>query len=218
MDYQETDQWKSLEIKPLCLAEVPSGLEWCIYPEEKARGEVLCPKSVYMIVLALRWILTCTDSGLYDDFETWKVYWKSEGKYGFQNHIYLAKNMVEGYDYDDEYKELQPQTWIKLATLSCNNGKGIIQEVHVPAVQPYGGEYWWHLEGVAGVQRLLEDAIHASRATHNYQPIRRLNDGWTNTWRVQGNQDHDGWELDFKLECDHTYVTGIGVRTRKQYR
>jgi hypothetical protein len=208
---------KDLELKPFKLADVPSELEWCIYPEERERGEVFLPKTAYMVVLALRWILTYTDHGLEEEFETWKVYWKNEDKYGFRTHIFLSREKVEQYDnWSDEIRVLQPQTWVTLATLSCNNGNGVIEEVLVPAPQPYGGEYQWHLNGVAGVQRLLEDAIYASDATHNRQPIHRLKDGWTHTWRVQG---YNGLELDFKLEADHeyveSYVTGISLRTRK---
>lgn len=214
--------WEALELKPLKLADIPSDMEWCVYPEERERGEVLLPETAYMVVLALRWILTYTSWGYEDDFETWKVYWKNEDKYGFKVRIFLFREKVEQYDYDDEPVVLQPQTWVELATLRCSNGQGVINEVVLPAAEPYGGDYSWQLQGVAGVQRLLEDAIYASRATHNWQPIRRLKDGWTNTWRVQGNQDHDGWELDFKLETDHdymsSYVTAVSLRTREPSR
>lgn len=205
---------KDLELTPFNLADVPSGLEWCIYPEERERGEVFLPKTTYMVVLALRWILTYTDRGLEEEFETWKVYWNNEDKYGFRTHIFLFREKVEQYDsHIGDFRVLQPQTWITLAMLGCNNGKGVIQEVLVPAAQPYGGEYWWHLDGITGVQRLLEDAIYASDATHNRQPIHRLKDGWTHTWRVQ---DYEGRTLNFKLETDHeyaeSYVTGISLR------
>jgi hypothetical protein len=206
MDYQQATDWKALEIQPFNLADVPSGLEWCIYPEELERGEVLCPKSVYMIVLALRFLLSYTDSGLYDDFETWKVYWKSEGKYGFVNHIYLAKDKVEGYGYDDEFQELQAQTWITLATLRCGNGKGNIDRVTLDGSQPYGGK--WTLDGTRGVQRLLEDAIHGSRAlSHHIE--RRGNQ--TTAYRLAQDYVYLGF-TPVKGEFDHI-VADVELKT-----
>lgn len=207
--------WKDLELKPLNTADVPSELEWCVYPEERERGEVLLPETVYQIVLALRWILTYTSWGYEEDFETWKVYWKCEDKYGFKTRIFLFREKVEQYDYDGEPVVMQPQTWVELATLGCRNGKGVIEEVYIPAVQPYGGEYAWRLEGAAGVQRLLEDAIVASRATHNFYPISRY-DGWTSTYRIDGGQEGDGSDLSFKLELRHSYVTGVSLEVRRR--
>lgn len=206
MDYRDLPHWKELEIRPFSLTEVPSGLEWCIYPEENDRGEVLCPKSVYMTVLALRWILSHQDSGLYDDYETWKVYWKSEGLYGFTNHIYLAKEKVEGYDYDDEYKELQPQTWLKLATLQCRNGKGIISHVTLAGSQPYGGE--WEMDGMSGVRRLLEDAIRGSRATNHH--IEHHGDV-TSAHRIYDIDGHLGFTLKSGEYC--SLVGDVELRT-----
>ncbi len=209
--------WKALELKPIKVADIPSELEWCVYPEERERGEVLLPETVYQIVLALRWILTYTSWGFEDSFETWKVYWKCEDKYGFRTKIFLFREKVEQYTYDDEFQVMQPQTWVELATLSCNNGKGIIQEIFVPAVQPYDREHVWRLDGAAGVRRLLEDAMVASRATHNTYPISHNGD-WTSTYRIDGGQAGDGSGLSFKLEHGHeyvkTYVTGVSLEVQ----
>jgi len=203
MNYQDLPHWKELEIKPFSLADVPPVLQEYIYPEELARKEVLCPKSIYMIVLALRWTLSDTDSGFYDEFETWKVYWKSAGKYGFENTIYLAKEKFEGYDYDDEYRELQPQVWIKLATLHCSNGKGIIDRVTLNGSQPYGGS--WTVNGAMGVRRLLEDAILGSQATNGH--IER-NGEWTSAQRIHGFSQI----LSFRLTGDYTQVEEVELK------
>lgn len=202
---------KDLELKPFKLADVPSELEWCIYPEERERGEVFLPETVYLTVLALRWILTYTDHGLEEEFETWKVYWKNEDKYGFRTKIFLFREKVEQYDsWDDEVRVVQPHTWVELASLCCSNGQGIVNELFMRPAQPYGDDLW-RLDGVAGIQRLLEDAMTASRATHNYYPISRSN-GWTSTYRINGGQEGDNSDLSFKLETDHTYVTGISLK------
>lgn len=211
---------KDLELKPFNLAGVPSELEWCVYPEERERGEVFLPETAYRLVLALRWILAYTSWGYEENFETWRVYWKNEDKYGFNIRIFLFREKVEQYTYDDELEVMQPQTWVELAKLS-GNGNGVIEEVYVPAPQPYDGEYAWRLDGAAGVRRLLEDAMVASRATHNFYPIQRDSD-WTSTYRIDGEQDGDGWILSFKLEADHkyvqTYVTGISLEFREGRR
>ena len=205
MDYRDTPEWKSLELTPLNLDEIPTGLQWCIYPEERKNG-VLCPMSVYMTVLALRWILTYTDpgAGLDEGFDTWKVYWKSEGRYGFTNQIFLFREKAERYDYDyDEIREQQPLTWVTLATLRCNNGKGVIDRVATPGAQPYGGTL--ELQGKAGVRRLLEDAMTVSEKTHNVYPITR-DATWTSTMDTDG-----GGTLRFKLEGDYSYVAKVDI-------
>lgn len=210
MNYKQTPEWKALELKPFNLAGVPSGLEWCIYPEEKARGEVLCPQSVYMIVLALRWILSCTNIGLEEEFETWKVYWKCEDEYGFKNRIFLFREKVEQYDsYDGEYHVLQPQTWMELAKLYCREGKGIIKDVFMAAGQPYTSTT--RLDGQMGVRRLLEDAILGSEANHNYYPF-QSNGEYTCTMRVGGPGQAEGDTLGFKLEGDFHWVHTVDLK------
>ena len=207
---------KASELKLFNLADVPSGLEWCIYPEERESGEVFLPKTVYLLVLVLRWILTYTDTGFEEGFETWKVYWRSEGAFDFRTRIYLSRERVEQYDIlRDEHQVLQSQTWAVLAVLSSSSA-GVIRDVYIPATQ-LCSEGPWHLNGVAGVQRLLEDAIRTSRATHHWQPIRRLRNGWTGTWRVDDSQEAGGWGLDFRLLASPEYVAGISLKLRKPF-
>ncbi len=200
---------KNLELMPFKLDDIPSDLEWCVYPEERKRGEVFCPETIYRIVLALRWILTYTDWGLEEEFETWKVYWKNDDKYGFVTRIYLFREKVEQFDnLEEDYWVLQEQAWCELAMLRCSGGQGIVTDVFTSFGQPYGGT--WRLDGVMGVRRLLEDAIVASDATHNYYPIIHT-DKLTHTYRVSGSQEALGMHLGFKLRCDHTAVTAIDL-------
>jgi len=204
--------WEALEVKPFKLADVPADLQWCIYPEELARGEVLLPETIYKVVLVLRWILSYTDHGIDQEFETWKVYWKTDGKYGFNTQIILFREKVEQYDEEGELCELQPQTWIKLANLKCSNGEGIITHVTLNGSQPYGGK--WEMNGASGVQRLLEDAIRGSQATSDY--VDQTADR-TRTHRISGCQEPTEIDLSFMLECDHVYVRGIDITINYTY-
>lgn len=189
-----------LKLQPFNLADVPAPLAWCIYPEERQRGEVFLPETVYMIVLALRWILTYTDRGLTDEFDTWKVYWKNDDEYGFTTHIYLFREEVEQWDsMDDEWRTVQPRTWCELAELK-SEGRGIIRYVETHLAQPYGSRVV--MDGTTGVRRLLEDAMLASQATHNFHAIHHA-DGFTYTYRIDGEQVGDGWHLGFKLKGDY---------------
>lgn len=155
--------WEALKVKPFKLENVPAELQWCIYPEEQARGEVFLPETIYTIVLALRWILTYADHGLEEEFETWKVYWQSEGDYGFKTRIFLFREKVEQFNsWHDKYEVQQEQTWQQLAVLECNNGEGIVTNVYTALAQPYGNGL--RLSGKMGVERLLIDAVKASQA------------------------------------------------------
>lgn len=161
-----TAHWRDLETKPFDLGRVPAELQWCIYPEELARGEVLLPETIYLIVLVLRWILTYTSPGLEEDYETWKVYWKSNDWYGFKTDIILCREKVEQYEGStDEFMVLQPQTWYTLASLGCGNGRGVVTEVATRLPAPYYDGNIVRLSGTSGVQRLLEDASRASSTT-----------------------------------------------------
>ena len=200
--------WDDLKLKPSNLKDVPSGLEWCVYLEERERGEVLLPATIYTIVLALRWILAYTDLGIEEEFETWKVYWKNEDEYGFRTRIFLFRERVEQYDgIDDDDVVLQEQTWVELAALHCGEGKGVINRVYMPGRQPYGGH--WELNGTDGVRQLLEDAIRASRATNHH--LERFGNGITRAYRVSSLQEASATYLSLRLECDHSQVQGIDL-------
>lgn len=203
--------WNDFKIKPFKLENVPAELQWCIYPEEQARGEVFLPETIYRVVLALRWILTYTDSGLEDEFETWKVYWQCDDEYGFKTRIFLFRAKVEQYNqWRDEFQVVQEQTWHQLATVFCNNGYGNVNRVHSELAQPYGGRR--SLNGKLGVERLLVDAAMGSQATHDtlrcekgvYATLR------TGSWR----QEADSTYLHFEAVGDYP-VTSLKLKVEE---
>ena len=200
-----------LKLQPFNLSNVPSDLEGCIYPEERKRGEVFCPETIYRVVLALRWMLTYTDSGLEEEFEAWKVYWKNDDEYGFKTHIFLFCEKVEQFDsWDGKYTVLQKQTLCELAMLQCRDGRGLITDVHMSIGYPFEGMK--HFYGVYGVQRLLENAAIASRGTHHEYSLTHHADS-TSVYRSEGGEGVIGdSQLIFKLECEHSRVKAIDLK------
>lgn len=177
------------------LSDVPAGLKRCVYKEEAARGFVKCPRSVYMIVLALRHLLTESKKYLdsYDHYETPKVFWRWHDEYGFRTDIIIFRDKVEEWDpYIDDMSVTQKFSWHELATVRCQNGEGVITHVDIDTV-PYGRiEYG----GDEGVRRLIDDAAHAQRAHRPW---------WGDTSR--------GWEIyhdtDWHTRLSYTLGTEI---------
>jgi hypothetical protein len=193
------------KLQPFDLKDVPPDMEWCVYEEERQRGNVLCASTAYKVVLALRWLLSYTQWGYEEDFETYRVYWKTEDDYGFKTGIFLFRKKVEQYSsFDDDLVVVQESLWFRLGTLECNNGKSVIDSVSMPGSPPYDG-FYVTFDGHTGVRRLLEDAAYASRATHSVDPIRR----WGQATSVL--RCHDGITLRYRLKCDYSRVTDIGL-------
>lgn len=155
------------KLQPFNLNDVPADLADCVYEEERKRGSVLCLPTAYKVVLALRWILRYTEEDYYslDEYESWRVYWKTEDDYGFRTQIILCRDEHESYDScEDEWYVAQKSCFTTLATLNCHE-IGVIRSVRVPGAAPYGG--WAELDARPGIYRLLEDAAYGARATHN---------------------------------------------------
>ena len=163
------------------------------------------------MVLALRWALSYTDQGLDMEFETWRVYWKSEDQHGFRTRIYLHKNREEQFDsYSDEMVVVQEHVWHELATLVCHN-QGVTRRVIIPG-GPYGSI---EIDAPTGIQRLLEDAMLSS-CTASGSPINRTDPKvtWLNRL-VWGAHEY----LGFTLRCNEGWympyeVHSIDFQTR----
>jgi hypothetical protein len=176
------------------LKNVPANMGWCVYEEERKAGSVQCDPTVYRVVLALRWLLTYTCRGAEVDFDTYKVHWRAEDKYGSRTSIFLYREKVEELAlHSDNFDVVQEPLWFKLATLTCGNFEGIISSVTMPNTPPYDG--YVELDGETGVLRLLMDAAYASQATSIMRPIESDGDAhWV--YRILDRQ-----YLGFTLEC-----------------
>lgn len=144
------------------LSEVPAELKHCVYKEEAAQGFVRCPKSVYMIVLALRFILTESEQYMdsYERYETPQVFWRSHGEYGFRTDIIIHRDRVYEYDpIEGDMRVTQQYFWHELATVRCSDGEGVITDVDIDTV-PYGRVNYRHRDGVS---RLIDDAAQSKR-------------------------------------------------------
>jgi hypothetical protein len=170
-----------------------------------------------MVVLALRFMLKYhlfLYEHYYEEVEAYRVYWQTKDEYGFHTTIHLFQAKVEDYDPEaEEWFVAQDQLWVKLAELVCSSGKGIINEVIMPAVAPYKG--YVYMDGQSGVRRILEEAAFASPATHSHHPIRHVG----HTTSVLRNSDGVVTYLNFMLkgEYDHL-VSDIELSVDFPYR
>ena len=175
------------------LSEVPAGLKHCVYPEELARDFVQCPRSVYLIVLALRHILTKSVQYLdsYNHYETPKVFWRWHDEHGFRTDIIIHRDEVNEWDpYVDDMSVTQKYSWHELATVQCSGGEGFITHVNIDSA-PYGRI---EFNGEDGIRRLIDDA---ARARHSFHP--RMGDRLT--WQIYHSGDYSTY-LGYTLNTD----------------
>lgn len=162
-----------LKLQPFDLSNVPSGMERFVYDEECRRGSVNCSENVYMLVLALRWVLYEYHVAEWDNsgYVTWKVFWAPKDEYGLATDIYLFRDHVEHFDGEDYYVA-EELAYLKLATVHCDHsGRGDIRSIRIEG-GPYG---YTLLDDVAGVCRLLEDAFGRDKRIGDIFPERRDN-------------------------------------------
>jgi hypothetical protein len=151
------------------LAEVPYYLQGYIYANEKGAGRVMCPRNHYLVVQALRFILSYTaihefEEGDSEDYDTWKVFWRVvkpgvTGIYLYRERTVLT-NWSRGYQ---ERIEVQTEVWHELAILG---GSETLFDVLLNTGQPYNTNI--PLSAVQGIKRLIENAAHASQATPSH--------------------------------------------------
>jgi len=188
------------------LDEVPYFLAGHIYEGEKqASRQVTCPRSHYLVVLALRFILSYVDIHVIDtdgwtqDYDTWKVFWRVERP--GHTSIYLYRERLELIDHSSgtgKLVEVQTEVWHELAILE---GSETLTSVRLNTGQPYNT--YVPLPAAQGIRRLIEDAAHASQGTPSH-PFTSINDPGRLIFTVTRNADYsdDERELFVTLDID----------------
>lgn len=182
------------KLAPFKLSDVPASMSRFVLENERKRGSISCPSSVYLLVLALRAVLSYEREDWQGArVETRRVFWQFRDEAGSGINIWLYEPRLTDHDTSDalnwsEAVVVQNERWTLLADISYRSDRGVTH-VSLPNSAAYPDSCWLELPAEAGLWRIIEDAAYGSKATHRRHPL----------------EDHDEYALVNRTH-DNTYV------------